>query len=264
MSPRPARWRPSPDDLRGLLLPVTAASCCWAARIERAAAHVPPVGHPTSHHVTGHKRRPAHRNKSGRPRVRTTQVDVLHARPTGWRRCSRAGGNGRLPGEEPTPGGPRRWPTAASQGCPEREEPRLPTAISAPKSSALQTGSSSSRRERPPARMPTTLRPRTGARALLGGKPPDPRPAKMPQKVLTSVPPQISYSPPLQGLIVGPELWLPAPDQPPTVQGTDPAAGEHGCLTPGRRRPFAPTIDRSSPRSRSSPGALKSTARPRA
>jgi hypothetical protein len=78
MSPRPARWRPFSDDLRGLFPPVTAASYCWAGRIERAAALISPVGHPTSRHVAGHKPRPAHRNKSGRPRARTTQVGHLN------------------------------------------------------------------------------------------------------------------------------------------------------------------------------------------
>ena len=118
MSPRPARWRPSADDLRGLLLPVTAASCCWAARIERAAALVPPVGHPTSHHVTGHKQKPAHRNKSGRPRARTTQVTHCTRAPPAGAAGSGTDGNGRLPGKKSTPGRP--------QAVVHRRIPRLP------------------------------------------------------------------------------------------------------------------------------------------
>ena len=171
MSPRPARWRPRPDDLRGLLLPVTAASCWWAARIERAAAHVPPGGHPSSHHVTGHERRPAQRNKSERPRARTTQVThCMRAPPAGAAAhgpLATAASQAKSQLREAPGGGHPPHPKAV-----QREGPHRANAIGAPMSSALQAGSSFSGRQRPPARMPTTRRRRTGGKALLGGEPP--------------------------------------------------------------------------------------------
>jgi transposase len=118
MSPRPTRGRPSADDLRGLLLPVTAASCCWAARIERAAAPVPPVGHPTSHHVTGHKWKPAHRNKSGRPRAgqlgSCTACAPHRLAPRAQGPMATAGSQAKSQLRE----GRRRWSTAVSQRLP--------------------------------------------------------------------------------------------------------------------------------------------------
>ncbi len=210
MSPRPARWRPSPDDLRGLLLPVTAASCCWAARIERAAALVPPVGHPTSHHVTGHKQKPADRNKSGRPRARTTQVThCMRAPPAGAAAhgpMATAGSQAKSQLRE----GRRRWSTAVSQSCPERR-------ASSPKRDRRSqvkrlTGWQLQFRARAPSG-PHANYPQAAHRwqGTTGGQAPQtPAPAKIPRKVLTSVPPQISYSPPPGGFIVGPELWLPA------------------------------------------------------
>jgi hypothetical protein len=200
---------PLSDDLRGLFPPVTAASRCWAARIERAAVLISPVGHPTSHHVAGHKPKPAHRNKPGRPRARTTQVTHCMRGPPagaaahGLMATTASQAKSQL---REAPGG---GPTAAPQGCPERQGPGLPKAIGAPKSSPLQAGSSSSGCERPPARMPTTLRRAPVAGHCWGASPQTPA-AKMPQQVLTSVPPQISYSPPPEIFIVGPELWLPA------------------------------------------------------
>ena len=183
MSPRPARWRPSPDDLRGLLLPVTAASCCWAARIERAAALVPPVGHPTSHHVTGHKQKPAHRNKSGRPRARTTQVTYCMRAPTGWRRGSRADGNGRLPGKKSTPGRPqavvhRRIPKLPREkGLIVQTRSALP--CQAPYSLAARFPGASALR--PACQLPSGGAPVAGH--YWGASPPDPpRPRKSPER----------------------------------------------------------------------------------
>ena len=210
MSPRPARWRPSPDDPRGLLLPVTAASCCWAARIERAAALVPPVGHPTSHHVTGHKRKPADRNKSGRPRARTTQVTHCMRAPTGWRRCSRADGNGRLPGKKSTPGRPqavvhRRIPKLPrEEGLIVQTRSALPCqapcrlAAPVPGASAL----------RPARQLPSAAHRWQGT---TGGQAPRPPARGNPPKGLDIGPPTNKLLPsPLEGFIVGPELWLPA------------------------------------------------------
>ena len=175
MSPRPARWRPSPDDLRGLLLPVTAASCCWAARIERAAALVPPVGHPTSHHVTGHKQKPAHRNKSGRPRARTTQVThCVRAPPAGAAAhgpMATAGSQAKSQLRE----GRRRWSTAVSQSCPERRASSCQTRSAFPcqapyRLAAPVPGASALR---PACQLPSGGAPVAGH--YRGASPPDPR-----------------------------------------------------------------------------------------
>ena len=197
MGPRPARWRPSPDDLRGLLLPVTAASCCWAARIERAAALVPPVGHPASHHVTGHERRPAHRNKSGRPRARTTQVTYCMRAPPAGAVAHGPMATAVSQAKSQLREGRRRWSTAVSQSCPERRA----SSCKRDRRSHVKrlTGWQLLFRAQAPSG-PHANYPQAAHRwqGTTGGQAPQyPAPAKIPRKVLTSVPPQISSTTPM-------------------------------------------------------------------